>query len=411
MKLEKRFLLFCFAASLACLGHIAAQAPKKAEQLNITKEAIVKDLDSYADGINKNHIDPYTFIKRQDFYSRVASLKDAAAGYNIDELLMKWQQVNALLHDGHTTIQSTAKEFFPFTCHWYKEGIFIIANNDENSKFYHGKITAVNGMPIAEVAKLIATIIPDTNTAELKRLVPYYISDPIILHGLGITAEKGKVAYTVISPGGETLKMEPSLIDRIDMNLVTGYKKDHFLRSSVKGKYWFKYFDSSRTIYFQYGSCTDDGTFGHVTDELEKAIEEKAPKKIIIDIRYNGGGNSNLLKPFIDYLSKSSLNKKGRIYVLIGRKTYSSAVLTALSLKRQTNSIFLGEATSCNIDHFGEAKYFILPETRLKVSYSTRFFSSYEKYTGCFKPDVTIEETFAEYDKDIDSVIDYAMEQ
>ena len=58
------------------------------------------------------------------------------------------------------------------------------------------------------------------------------------------------------------------------------------------------------------------------------------PEKLIIDLRNNSGGNSAILKPFLEKLKTNYLNKKGSLYILIG-KLYiiSFQILLVLHLK------------------------------------------------------------------------------
>ena len=134
------------------------------------------------------------------------------------------------------------------------------------------------------------------------------------------------------------------------------------------------------------------------------------PGKIIIDLRENGGGSSAQLSDFIAYLGNSPLNKKGSIYVLIGRRTFSSAVLNAIKLKTFANAIFVGEETAGSVEHFGAERHYELSATHIPLSYSTKYFSPIKNYEGALKPDVLIEETFEDYKNGVDAALDYAIQ-
>ena len=387
----------------------ASGQTKRINENQISKENVLEDIDEYGRGINKNHVDPFTLIKKKDFFDEIENIKRSVVSCDADELVVKWLQLNAKIGDGHTVVQLQSKDFFPLAIYWYAEGLYVVATNDESRKCYHGRVVAVNGIPVDEVVRRITTVIPDTTASCVKQRLPGMIVDPVLLHGLHISSERSNVTYTLLTPGNDTIKVSPVAIDIRDRNQLTGLKSDKFLRSVIRGKYWFKYFDSLRTIYFNYSSCVDDGNFQHVADELKKTIEQKDPKKIVIDMRYNGGGNSALLQPFIDYISRSQINRNGIVYVLVGRKTYSSAVINAAAFRRQTNAIFVGEETGGTVAHFGETKFFTLPATGVRVYYSTKYFDNYGVQKGPVIPDIRMSEKFAVYENNIDAVIDYAM--
>jgi hypothetical protein len=60
--------------------------------------------------------------------------------------------------------------------------------------------------------------------------------------------------------------------------------------------------------------------------------------------------------------------------VLIGPRTFSSAVLNAIQFRQRTAAILVGEPTGGEPNHYGEVKSFTLPNSGLSVYYSTRRF-------------------------------------
>jgi C-terminal processing protease CtpA/Prc len=168
-----------------------------------------------------------------------------------------------------------------------------------------------------------------------------------------------------------------------------------------------------KCIYFRYSKFYDDKKFpfAPVQKGLVRAIDSIHPDKLIIDLRDNGGGRISMLNPFIEQLGRSSLNRKGHIYVLIGRRTFSAAILATAELKRRTYAITVGEETSGSVSHFTHVDYFKLPHTYLRVSYSNSFVSIGERYEGSLRPDVTTPETFANYIKGVDAALEYTISQ
>jgi hypothetical protein len=110
-------------------------------------------------------------------------------------------------------------------------------------------------------------------------------------------------------------------------------------------------------------------------------------------------------------------------------------VLNALELQQKTNAVFVGEPTSGSANHYGEYKIFILPNSKIRVHYSTKYFSTgifdlgsmntgdwlggfgyanprypvSEPDTNSFTPDVTTEPTGAEYVTGQDPILDYIL--
>jgi Peptidase family S41 len=68
-----------------------------------------------------------------------------------------------------------------------------------------------------------------------------------------------------------------------------------------------------------------------------------------------------------------SLNRADVFYVLIGRRTFSSAMMNALQLREQTNATLVGEPTGGTPNSYGEVLSFRLPFSNLVIGYSTKY--------------------------------------
>jgi peptidase S41-like protein len=408
MKIAAILLSFLFVSSQS----FAQYAPVKflKDSINsINKNSILEDIDEYRKCIVRNHVSPFTNIKRSDFFDELDKIKDSADKYDIDQLLIQLLKVNAMIGDEHTLILYESRDIFPFGCYWFDEGIFIVGSDAANKSLLKSRIIAINDLPISEVVDRFSALAPDKNTASIRYYVASSLSDPFLLHGLQITTSRTDVTYTMVNSGGDTVKIKPVATDRRQTKIK--WMDDDFLRYSRKGSFWYKYEDSGQYIYFKYASCLDDREhpFRYVEKSLVEAIETKNPTKIIIDLRDNRGGYTKLLQPFINSLARSDLNKKGRIYVLLGRKTFSAGIIAAVTLKKQTYATLIGEETSGSTTFFAGVKYFQLPATRLTMQYSTNYWATDEKYDGSLRPDLLIPEKFADYVAGTDAALEYAI--
>lgn len=173
--------------------------------------------------------------------------------------------------------------------------------------------------------------------------------------------------------------------------------------------YWYEYLKDSKVIYFSYNKCSEMEvkSFKQLSKELMDLINKEDIQKFTIDLRNNGGGNSTILDKFIEEISKSKLNKEGKLFVIIGRKTFSSAILNAVDLKRNTKATLVGEATSGKPNHYGEVKKFKLPNSKITIRYSTKYFKNYNKEDYSLVPDREIQLSIKDYINNVDPVMDY----
>jgi hypothetical protein len=100
-----------------------------------------------------------------------------------------------------------------------------------------------------------------------------------------------------------------------------------------------------------------------------------AAADLVIDLRFNGGGDSGLARPLLKALAaRPALAQEGHLYVLVGPDTYSSAVLTVVRLDLETGARFVGEPPASIPDHYGQVRSFYLPGSRIRVDYATKHF-------------------------------------
>ncbi len=95
--------------------------------------------------------------------------------------------------------------------------------------------------------------------------------------------------------------------------------------------------------------------------------------------------------------------------MIVGRKTFSSAILNSLDFKNYTKAIFVGEPTGGRPNHYGEVKSFSLPNSGLKVRYSTKYFTHSKTDDNSFYPDHEITTRFEDYKNGIDPVVDWIL--
>jgi len=86
---------------------------------------------------------------------------------------------------------------------------------------------------------------------------------------------------------------------------------------------------------------------------------------LVIDLRWNGGGNTYLAQPLLHHLIACG---KVSLYVIIGRGTFSAAQNTATAIGRETSAIFVGEPSGSRPNFIGETIPFRLPYSNTTVN-------------------------------------------
>jgi hypothetical protein len=133
-------------------------------------------------------------------------------------------------------------------------------------------------------------------------------------------------------------------------------------------------------------------------------VEANKIDKFVLDMRLNGGGNNYLNLPLTIGMIKSRVNKRGNLFVIIGRETFSAAQNTVNELEKYTNAIFVGEPTAATPNHFGDARNVVLPHSKISIRASTLWWQDMDprdtrKWTA---PQIAAELTSTDYKASID---------
>jgi hypothetical protein len=330
-----------------------------------------------------------------------------------NEILVGLMRILASVGDSHTTLGYRAQQALPLMLYWFKDGIAILNTTAEYEEILYGRITLLGGKSIEDVVAVLSAVIPHENEAQVKDKIPNVLTDTVILHGLKLIPSQETVSLTVLTKSGRTvtLDMKPlSFASKPEWLVDTSDESDAplYLRKR-RMYYWYEILSDYQTLYFKYNSCQNmkDQPFKDFVDILFSAADAAKIKRIVIDLRHNGGGNSGIFAPFLEELKKRpEFLQNGSIHVLIGRRTFSSAILNTIDLKKQTQAIFAGEPTGGKPNHYGEVQMFLLPNSKLPVSFSVKYFRVIEDDPDSLVPDLLIEPRISDYLKKVDPVLE-----
>jgi hypothetical protein len=137
--------------------------------------------------------------------------------------------------------------------------------------------------------------------------------------------------------------------------------------------YWFEYLPQDAVVYFQFNAVCDQvpEPITAFCRRLFAFIDGHQVSKLIIDLRWNGGGDTALVRPLLHHLiGCTRINQRGCLYVIIGRGTFSAAQNAATMIERETDAIFVGEPTGSRPNFVGEVALFTLPFSKTRVNVS-----------------------------------------
>jgi hypothetical protein len=111
------------------------------------------------------------------------------------------------------------------------------------------------------------------------------------------------------------------------------------------------------------------------------------------------------LNPWIERLQWTRFNQPGRLYVIVGRATYSAAMEAANRFRDQTVAVFVGEPTGGKPQFLLRRGDFELPYFGIRVSYSNGVERANDPGDS-LRPDIRVGVTFADYMNGVDPALD-----
>ena len=299
-------------------------------------EKWIKDIEFLKDKLPKKHKNLFFYKSKEEFNNEINELIKNIPSYTDEEVKGKLVKIITSINDSHTSVGLDNLKFFPLKFFEFEDGIYLI-DGEENYKDYWGqKLIAINGYEIEEVKEMIKPYISKDNSAIFKNQFSNSLTNLNLLSFSGI-ADNDEVTYT-FTDGDITVKAL-SYKNNKNMKFISeNNDKVPLSKQNNNDKYWFKYLEDENIVYVKYNSCSNmEGySFKEFTNDVFQVVDKNNPDKLVVDFRDNGGGNSAIFNSFLEAINeREDINKTGKLYAIIGRTTFSSAILNTMDLKKE----------------------------------------------------------------------------
>jgi hypothetical protein len=322
----------------------------------------------------RRHRNAFFRTSQAAFEAASAQLNDDVPSLADSDVAVRILQLVAMLGDSHTFATGWPLRSFPIGVYWFEDGLTVIRAAAPHADLLGARIVAIDDRPIADVIASVRTVFPHENDAWLRHLLPSYVVQAEVLRSLRIADDAQSARFTFERADGarfdRTLEAETATATWVEPPAPLS-------RTRADAAYWAELLPRHGALYVKYNQCGNDPAkpFAAFVSELFASVANQPVGKLILDLRDNSGGDSSVLQPFITAVqSRPGLNRADRFFVLIGRRTFSSAILNAIQLDQQTNATLIGEPTGGKPNSHGEVLNFRLPFSGLTVWYSTKFF-------------------------------------
>jgi hypothetical protein len=295
----------------------------------------------------------------------------------------------------------------PFTIFWFETGPVIVNATDDHAALVGARIMRVNGRDLRSVADTLRLYLSNENELGFWLRAGLLLLRPQALRDVGLGGDSTSTTFELEKngvPSTDTVRGVQTA------GFVLPIREAPLYRQRPGERYWWTYLPSERTVFVKYNQCRDPEDFKRMTDSIATAIDTHRPLRVVVDLRDNGGGNSNVVFPLIDALkARAAINRPDALFVIIGRATLSSGLFAAVDLKKNTRATLIGEPTGEHPNHYGEQRVLKLPNSGIEVTYSTKFHEIIERNADAYAPAVLVPPTPESYLRGIDPAMQWIL--
>lgn len=388
------------------------------------------DIRYFEEKLEATHPNLYWDISQAQYHEQIDQLYDASPDMQDYEIILELARIATMMagyRDDHTSVwfrerQDGSFHHFPIKFKWFSDGVFAVKADSAYAAVLGKKLVRIEDTPIDDVVSALSDYISHCNDMWLKARASKYLRVSELLYVLGIIETRTSAVFCFEDDSGNAFDVEIEAILNIGVpggiTLPDPEPEDVlplYMQNSEQN-YWFTYLADDRVVYVAYNACENmpDQSFEEFTADLSAFVDIHETDKLVLDLRNNMGGNSEIIRPLQDvWAAYPYLDTKDRFYIAIGKYTFSSAMLNAVTLQYMTNGSLIGEPTGGRPPNgvYGDIVTFSLPNSGLMVTCSTQYFN----YLGeddpalSVAPDIQVPIASQDYFSRHDPVMEYIL--
>jgi tetratricopeptide (TPR) repeat protein len=386
-------LVFAFVA-IVSLGEVAsASKPRPPTEWQSSLDAVVATIE-------KVHPEPFKRISREKFAADARDLRAAMPRLSEAEAFVRLAELVAELQDGHTTLTPDGRPafslWFPVRFYRFTDGVFVTAVGSTHAELAGAKVLSIGSMPASEAADRAANVFGANN--EFGRMENIFaLSNGRIMQGLGIIGDPKRLPLRLKTKDGREISIVLDAYDSKDSSFDWRFKSEVFgpraytpdaanvdyvsafdrpsqdFRDHVRSDFPLHLRQRSYYLaadvpehdsyYVQINFISDDPKedFSTFTKRFMHQLDAHPRRNLIVDLRYNPGGDGSKAVKFIHEFIKREDNPPWKsLYVLTGRKSFSATIIFLSAFLTHTDAVLIGEPAGAGLNHDGDAQDFNL---------------------------------------------------
>jgi hypothetical protein len=387
------------------------------------------------------HPNLYFYRSQSEFESAIKELDMNIPYLTNDQMVMEFMRIAALPKDGHTFLfpfqDSAGFQLYPLRLYLFSDGLFVVDAQAPYQEAVGAKVLRIGNVDIEDAQQKLQPYISYDNEMSARLIMPIRLIMPEALEALGIIEDIEMPMYLLEDGSRVQFNLNPAPIsidayrqwnfpeekaanqipDVFDeLTFLSGLQQQPeplSLSARYAENFWYTYLEASQTLYIQINFVLRQSPSGHsvtgMSRDISELLEENEARRVVVDLRHNPGGNNNAYPPMLRMLSETeSINQRDKLFVLIGRQTFSAAANLVTEMEQLTEAIFVGEPTGGSPNLYADPATVRLPNSGLEVLVSTRYWqkSTPDDDRLTIEPDIAIDLSSAEFFAGQDPVLE-----
>ena len=305
-----------------------------------------------------------------EFTRRYEALRRELPRLSEEALFVGMSRMLATLRQGHVELYPPATgRQLPLQLYAFLEGVYVVDATTEHAGLVGSRVLTIGSTSVEEALRRVNATQSVDGDMQYLWLGPWLLRQSYFLEGLGIVAASDSVTLGLESRAGARRTVTAATTPvgpRPKLVAPPAVPPPLFLRD-VAQAHWEQPLPEHDALYVQLNQMRDDRdeslpAFGR---RMWDVIVERKPTSVIVDVRHNNGGSNTLHTELLRTLIGFTRTPGHRLYVLMGRGSFSSTALLLNDLERLADPILVGEASSECCYFNGDPTGLLLPYSKL----------------------------------------------
>ncbi len=328
----------------------------------LTRAQWREDVKFFADELEKRHKNVFHHVSRAEYRKTVNRLLRAIPHLSYSEIIVEMDRITAKVGDAHTYVHLPAIfHRYPLSLYWFGDECRVLRTTVSYRRTLGSRLISIDGCPILTVRRRIHAVFSQDETDWLLRSAsPGLMMVPEILQSLHVVRDITHAKFLFQTDSGERFAITVragNANDKPDQTILHSMPPGF---QEVAEPFPIRSLDEGKEVYVNF---TGYDNLQANSKKLFDLVDTKPLQKLIIDLRQNSGGDFLIGRQYlIDGIKKRpAINRKGHLFVIIGRATFSAAMANAADFHRETNAILVGEPVGEKPNSFQERRLLTLP--------------------------------------------------